>query len=162
MHGRDIAGVKADLADADLAPGLTRGHGRRPVAVEHLHELDAAWPDRRCAARLEHRDPRARRPTRERLEPGELRRDVEEDAIEPDVAAVERDRLVDVTDTDTDVIDSLEGAHAALTDSLTSPVSARISRIRSMLAGSVTGSRGGRTSPVGCPSIPISTLSWLW
>ena len=162
MHLGDASDVEADLAHPDLAPGLARGHGRRPVTVEHLDELHPSRPDRGRAARLEHRDARARCAAGERLDGGQLSRRVEEDAIEADVAAVEGDRLVDVADADADVVDSLEDAHATSTASLTNPVSTRISRIRSMLAGSVTGRRGARTSPVGCPSSPISTLSWLW
>ena len=98
----------------------------------------------------------------DRVEARQLSRVVEQHAVEADVAAVELDRGVDVPDADADVVDSHERAHAASTGSESRPASTMISRSRRRLASSVTGRRGGRTSPPGWPSICISALSWLW
>ena len=149
MDGLDSADVQADLADADLAPRLAGRRGRGAVPVQHLDELQAAGPDWRRVARCDHGDPSERCPAPDRLEPGYLARVVEEHAVEADVSAVEVDRLVDVADADTDVVDPHEGRHAASTGCASRPVSTRISRIRRRLSSSVTGRRGGRTSPPG-------------
>ncbi len=162
MHFLHAANVQADLADADLPPRLARRRRRRPVAVEHLDELHAAGADRRRAARLEHRHARGRRPPRNRLETRKLAGAVEEDAVEADVTSVELDRLVGIRDADADVVDTEKARHAASTVRPSRPASTRISSIRRKLSGSVTGSRGSRTSPPGWPSIFISALSWLW
>ena len=163
MHLGDAADMETDLAYTHLAPGLALRHGRRPVAVEHLHELHAPGADRRGAAVLEHRDPDMRRPARVRLQPDQLTGPVEQDSVEADRAAVELDRGVDVADADADVVHSLEGAHATSAGCANSPASTSTSRIAAMLASSVTGSRGGRTVvPLGWPRSCISTFSWLW
>ena len=138
------------------------GTGGGPVAVEHLHELHAARADRRRAARLEHRDARARRAAGERLEARQLAGVVEEHAVEADVAAVEVDRRVDVADADADVVDPLEGAHAASTASAQQPGLDEDLAHPPQARGVGHGQPRRRTSPPGWPSIFISALSWLW
>ena len=59
VHLLHVADVQADLADADLAPRLSLGNGRRPVAVEHLDELDPARA-RSASRRCSRASPRAR------------------------------------------------------------------------------------------------------
>ena len=51
---RDAARVQADLADPELPPPAARRRRRWPDAVEDLHELDRAGPDRRRTRVAEH------------------------------------------------------------------------------------------------------------
>ena len=161
VHRLEVADVQADLADAELAPGGSLRDRRGAVAVEHLHELDAARPDGRGRGVRDHRDARLTWLTaRQGLAARHGAAVVEEHVREAD-ASVEVERDVHVADPDADVVDAAEG-HAAPAVSTRIDSSIRTARIAARLASSVTGRRGLRTSPPGWPSIFMIAFSWLW
>src|SRR5262249_36120397 len=135
------------------APTAAGRRGWRPVAVQHLHELDPPGADRGGARVREHDD--ARPAVWARHVTGV----VEQDLAEADLPVELRGR-VQVADADPDVIHPPE-AHT-VADSLSSPNSTSTAWISRRLCSSSTGNRGRRGSPPGCPSIFMIAFSWLW